>query len=182
MRMASRYFREDKNIVITSYGHDRTIDKISVSLFDCFSDGDQNVENYCNTINNLELKDNNWVYARLISQNTPYYLHTFIPLQFIDIIQKLDDRALERVIRETDVNVLVKALINEKEITQSRIFDRMTKRASSMLKEDMECLGPVGHNESEKAKSEILFIIRRLIECGEIISPYKDYEEGEADS
>jgi hypothetical protein len=182
MRMASQYFREDKNIVITSYGHDRTIDKISVSLFDCFSDGDQNIENYCNTINNLELKDNNWVYARLISQNTPYFLHTFIPLQFNVIIQKIDNQALQKVIRETEPNILVRALKNENEIIQSIIFKGMTKRASSMLKEDMECLGPVGHEESEKAKSEILFIIRRLIECGEIISPYKDYVEGGDDS
>jgi flagellar motor switch protein FliG len=182
MRMVPQYFREDKNVVITSYGHDRTIDKISVSLFDSLSDGDQNIENYCDTINNLELKDNNWVYARLISQNTPYFLHTFIPLQFLDIIQKLDDRALEKVIRETDFNVLVKALKNEKEDIQSKIFARMTKRASSMLKEDMECIGFIGQKDSEKAKNEILFIIRRLIECGEILSPYKDCEEKEADS
>jgi len=45
-----------------------------------------------------------------------------------------------------------------------------------MLKEDMECLGVIGQKESEKAKNELLYNIRRLIECGEILSPYKDYE------
>jgi flagellar motor switch protein FliG len=175
--MASQYLRENKNIVITTYGHDRIIDKISVSLFDCFNDGDQNIENYCTTINNLELKDNNWVFAKLISQNTPYFLHAFIPLQFTDVIQKLDNRALQKVIRETFPNVLAKALKNENEDIQSKIFKGMTKRAVTMLKEDMECMGQIGQKETEQAKNEILFIIRRLIETGEILSPYKDYEE-----
>lgn len=177
MIMASQYLRENKNIVITTYGHDRIIDKISVSLFDCFNDGDQNIENYCTTINNLELKDNNWVFAKLISQNTPYFLHAFIPLQFTDVIQKLDNRALQKVIRETFPNVLAKALKNENEDIQSKIFKGMTKRAVTMLKEDMECMGQIGQKETEQAKNEILFIIRRLIETGEILSPYKDYEE-----
>jgi len=182
MKIIPQYLREEKNIVITTYGHNRIIDKISVSLFDCLNDNDQNVKNYCITINNLDLKDNNWVYAKLIAQNTPYFLHAFIPLQFNDVIQKLDDRALEKVIREIDVNVLAKVLINENEIIKSKIFERMTKRASTMLKEDMECLGPTGQKDSEQAKNEILIIIRKLIECGEILSPYKDYEIEEADS
>jgi len=173
------YFREDKDIVVTAYGHNRIIDKISVSIFDCSYNWDQNIENYCTTINNLELKDNNWVYAKLISKNTPYFLHTFIPLQFEDIIQKIDGQAMEKVLREIHHNVLVKALKNENEIIQSRIFDRMTKRASSMLKEDMECIGLVGRKESEDAKNEIVSIIRQLIECGEILSPYKEYENVE---
>jgi len=178
--MASQYFRENKSIVITTYGHDRIIDKISVSLFDYFNDGDQNVENYCTTINNLELKDNNWVFGKFISQNTPYFLHTFIPLQFDDIVQRLDNRVLQKVIREIDVNVLAKALKSENEFIQSIIFKGMTKRASTMLKEDMECLGLIGQKDSEQAKDQILSIIRRLIECGEILSPYKDYETEES--
>jgi len=180
MIMTPQYFRESKNIVITTYGHDRIIDKISVSLFDCLNDEDQNIENYCTTINNLKLKDNNWVFAKFISQNTPYFFHTFIPLQFDDIVQKLDNRTLQKIIREIDVNVLAKALKNENEIIQSIIFKGMTKRASTMLKEDMEYMGPIGQKDSEQAKNKILFIIRHLLECGEILSPYKDYEEAEA--
>ena len=175
--MIYEYYRESKNIVVTAYGHGRIIDKISISLFDCMNNGDQNIDNYCTTINNLELKDTKWIYAKLISQNTPYFLHAFVPLQFNDIIEKLDDQALEKVIREVDSSVLVKALKNENEPIQLRIFSRMTKRASSMLKEDMECLGQIGHNDSEEAKNEILYIIRRLIECGEILSPYKDISQ-----
>jgi flagellar motor switch protein FliG len=76
-----------------------------------------------------------------------------------------------------DFNVWAKALKNEKEIVKSRVFDRMTKRASIMLKEDMECMGPVSQNDSENAKKEILLIIRQMIDCGEIISPYRDYYE-----
>jgi len=182
MIMLPQYFSENKNIVITTYGHERIIDKISVSLFDCFNQGDQNVENYCTTINNLELKDNNWVYAKLIDQNTPYFLHAFIPIQFNDIIQKIDNQALQKVIREVEPKTLVIALKNEDESTQSIIFGGMTKRAVAMLKEDMECIGQIGQKETEQAKNEILLIIRRLIECGEILSPYKDYEREEAES
>jgi len=179
MIMASQYFREKNNIVVTTYGHDRIIDKISVSLFDCANDGDQNIENYCTTINNLELKDNNWIYAKLISQNTPYFLHAFIPFQFEDVIQKIDSRALQKIVREIDSYVLVRALKNENESIQSKIFKGMTKRAATMLKEDMECLETIGQKEKEEAKNEILQIIRKLIETGEILSPYKDCETEE---
>jgi len=175
-------FQERQDLLVTAYGHDRVIDKISVSLFDSSSNGNQNIENYCITVNNLELKDNNWVYAKPISENTPYYLHAFIPLQFADVIQKIDGQAMEKVIREIQHNVLVKALKNEDEIIQSKIFDRMTKRAVTMLKEDMECIGTVGQKESEDAKNEIVNIIRNLIECGEILSPYKEYENVKLDS
>jgi hypothetical protein len=104
------YSRESKNIVVTTYGHDRLIDKITISLFDCLNHSDQNIENYCTTINNLELKDSNWVYARFVPQNTPYFLHAFIPLQFADIIQKSDPREWEKIKRERDFNVWAKAL------------------------------------------------------------------------
>jgi len=170
------YAYQEKKIVVTAYGHDRVIDKISISLFNCDYDDRQNVENYCATINNLQLKDDNWIYAKLISQNTPYFLYGFIPLQFNDIIEKLDDRALEKVIREIDVKLLAEALKGANANIQTRIFSRMTKRASLMLKEDMENLGLIGHKTTETAKNEILSLIRQLIECGEILSPYKDYE------
>ena len=170
------YAYQEKKIVVTAYGHDRVIDKISISLFNCDYDDRQNVENYCATINNLQLKDDNWIYAKLISQNTPYFLHGFIPLQFNDIIEKLDDRALEKVIREIDARKLAEAIKNVDASVQARLFSRMTKRASLMLKEDMENLSYIGHKTSEEAKNEILAIISRLIECGEILSPYKDYE------
>ena len=126
------YFRYNQNIVVTTYGHGRIVDKISISLFDCINDGDQNIDNYCTTINNLELKDNKWIYAKLVSQNTPYFLHAFVPLQFNDIVEKLDDQALENIIREVDSPVLARALKNENEPIQLRIFSRMIKRSSSL--------------------------------------------------
>jgi len=180
--MRINYFSERQDIVVTTYGHDRIIDKISVSLFDSPNDEGQNIKNYCTTVNNLELKDNNWVYAKLVSPNTPYYIHAFIPMQFADIIQKIDGQALEKVIREVFPNTLMKAIKNESEIVQSKIFDRMTKRAVTMLKEDMECLGTVSQNEAEEAKNEIVSVIRHLIECGEILSPYKECENINAES
>ena len=182
MRIGCNFFKENRNIIVTAYGHDRIIDKLSVSLFDCLDDNDQNVKNYCTTINNLELKDNKWVYAKLINQNTPYFSQAFIPLQFNDVIQKLDNLALQKVLREAEPNTLAKAIKNESECIQSQIFKNMSKRAVTMFKEDMECMGQIGQKDTEQAKNEIVLIIRNLIECGEILSPYKDYETEETDS
>jgi hypothetical protein len=85
-----------KSIVITVYGHSRVIDKIAVSLFDKPKseyydyNNESSAKTYCDTINNLELQEEAWVSAKIISETTQYALNTFLPLKF-DIILQLDN-------------------------------------------------------------------------------------------
>ena len=104
---------EKKILVLTSYGNEDSIDKISINLYDDNPESENNVTHYCTTINNLKLKDSSWIYAKTISPNTPYNIQEFIPYNLEDLILKLDNRALQKVIREIDSKVLAKALVSE---------------------------------------------------------------------
>lgn len=87
---------------------------------------------------------------------------------FEDIVL-LDDRSIQKVLREVDGNELAKALKGVDQEVQEKIFKNMSKRASSMLKEDMEFMGPVRLKDVEEGQQKIVSIIRHLEEAGEII-------------
>jgi len=84
-------------------------------------------------------------------------------------INILDDTAIRRVLREVDMKDLAKALKGASDELMNRILRNMSKRAGEMLQEEMEFLGPVRLREVEEAQQNIVQIIRRLDEAGEII-------------
>ncbi len=87
---------------------------------------------------------------------------------FEDIVM-LDDRAIQKVLREVDTQELSKALKSVDTEVQDKIFRNMSKRAASMLKEDMEFMGPVRLKDVEEAQQKIVSTIRRLEDSGEIV-------------
>jgi hypothetical protein len=165
-----------RDIVITAYGHDNIIDKIAVNSFnssDHFYDGlydrhdSTDAETYCKTINNLELIGNSWIFARSVSENDQYSLESFLPLKF-DVILKLDNKAIQTMLRHIDSLDIAKALKGEKGDIKERIFSNMSKRTAQMLKEDMKVM-PVPINHVMESRKKIISIIRRLKETGEIV-------------
>jgi flagellar motor switch protein FliG len=172
---------KEKSAVITAYGHDRAIDRISVSLFDKSRDeyghsDDSNAETYCETINDLQLGGESWVFARVVTESAQYTLDAFIPLQF-EILARLDDRAIQRILRgEIDSRDLVKALKGQKENVREKIFRNMSKRAAQMLQEDMEFMGPVPSAQVKEAQEKIINIIRDLEQTGEIVISFSEGE------
>ena len=87
---------------------------------------------------------------------------------FEDIVM-LDDRAIQKLMRELDAQELAKALKSASADVQNKVFKNMSKRAATMLKEDMEYMGPIRLSDVEEAQSKIMSICRRLEETGEII-------------
>jgi flagellar motor switch protein FliG len=87
---------------------------------------------------------------------------------FEDIVM-LDDRAIQKVMREVDSQELAKALKSVDSQVQDKIFKNMSKRAASMLKEDMEYMGPIRLKDVEEAQQKIVSIIRHLEDTGEIV-------------
>ncbi len=87
---------------------------------------------------------------------------------FEDIVL-LEDRAIQRVLREVDNQDLAKALKQVDPDVQEKIFRNMSKRAATLLKEDMEYMGPVRLKDVEEAQQKIVNIIRKLEEQGEIV-------------
>ncbi len=87
---------------------------------------------------------------------------------FEDIVL-LDDRAIQKVLREVDTSELAKALKAVDTEVQDKIFRNMSKRAASLLKEDMEFMGPIRLRDVEEAQQKIVNIIRKLEDAGEIV-------------
>src|SRR5574344_1265869 len=87
---------------------------------------------------------------------------------FEDIVM-LDDRAIQKVMRDVDQQELAKALKSVDTEVQDKIFRNMSKRAASMLKEDMEFMGPVRLKDVEESQQKIVSTIRRLQDSGEIV-------------
>lgn len=87
---------------------------------------------------------------------------------FEDIIS-LDDRAIQRVLRDVDNNDLAIALKNANEEVQSVIFNNLSKRLAAMIKEDMEFMGPVRLVDVEEAQQKIVNIVRKLEDASEIV-------------
>ena len=87
---------------------------------------------------------------------------------FEDIVM-LNDRDIQKVMREVDSQGLAKALKSVDSEVQDKIFKNMSKRAANMLKEEMEYMGPVRLKDVEEAQQKIVSIIRHLEDSGEII-------------
>ena len=87
---------------------------------------------------------------------------------FEDIVP-LDNRSMQRVIRDVENDDLQLALKVASEEVKEVIFNNMSKRMAETFKEEMEFMGPVRLRDVEEAQSRIVAIIRRLEEIGEII-------------
>lgn len=84
-------------------------------------------------------------------------------------IMSLDDRAIQRVLRDVDNNDLATALKGANEEVQGVIFRNMSKRLAAMIQEDMEFMGPVRLKDVEEAQQKIVNIIRKLEDSAEIV-------------
>ncbi len=84
-------------------------------------------------------------------------------------IMLLDDRAIQRVLRDVDNNDLAIALKGANEEVQNTIFKNLSKRLSAMIKEDMEFMGPVRMKDVEEAQQKIVGVIRKLEDSAEIV-------------
>ncbi|MDR0463594.1 MAG: hypothetical protein LBG94_00595 [Treponema sp.] len=151
-------------IIVTAFGHDKTIDKITINLFE-----ESNAETYCETINSLQLKDDSWVFAKKISEGSQFSLDAFIPADFSTIIKKMDNGAIQTALREIDTRILAMSLKDQDEEVREKIFINMSKRASIMLKEEMEYIKSVRTADIKAIQEKIISVIRHLEECGKII-------------
>ena len=87
---------------------------------------------------------------------------------FEDILL-LDNRAIQRVLRDVDNNTVGVALKGANEEVQSVIFNNMSQRLAAMIKEDMDYMGPVRMKDVEEAQQQIVGVIRKLEDAGEIV-------------
>jgi len=95
---------------------------------------------------------------------------------FEDIVL-LDDRSIQKVMRDIEAQDLAKALKGVDAEVQEKIFRNMSKRAASLLREDMDFMGPIRLRDVEESQQKIVNTIRKLEEAGEIIVARAGEEE-----
>ncbi len=87
---------------------------------------------------------------------------------FEDIL-KVDDKGIQMILKEVDNDELGLALKTASPDLQQKIFKNMSERAATLIKEDMQFMGPVRVSDVESAQQRIVDIVRRLEDSGEII-------------
>ncbi|MFT8390930.1 MAG: flagellar motor switch protein FliG [Sporolactobacillus sp.] len=87
---------------------------------------------------------------------------------FEDIVV-LDDRAIQRVIRETENEDLILAMRTASDEVKELLFRNMSERMAASFKEEMEYMGPVRLHDVEEAQTRIVNTIRKLEDAGEIV-------------
>ena len=84
-------------------------------------------------------------------------------------IVTLDDRSIQRILRDVDSKDLILALKGASEEVRNLIFRNMSKRAAQLLQEDLAISGPVRLRNVEEAQQRIVNVIRQLEAAEEIV-------------
>ncbi len=92
-------------------------------------------------------------------------------------ILEIDDRGIQLILREVQSEALIIALKGSSEELRERIFKNMSSRAAEMMREDLESKGPVKLSEVESNQKEILKIVKRLSDDGQIALGGKGEED-----
>ena len=84
-------------------------------------------------------------------------------------IMLVDDKGIQMVLKEVDNDELSMALKAASDELKQKIFSNMSERASQLINEDMEYMGPVRLSDVENAQQKIVDVVRRLEDSGEIM-------------
>jgi flagellar motor switch protein FliG len=86
-----------------------------------------------------------------------------------DDVEKIDDKGIQALLKEVQSESLVIALKGSSPAMRDKVFRNMSTRAAETLKEDLDTRGPVRLSEVEAEQKEMLKIVRRLVDEGQIV-------------
>lgn len=105
-----------------------------------------------------------------LEKQNPSLTEEIKKLMFVfEDISLVEDRSLQRALREIDTKDLALALKGASSEIREKFFKNMSSRAVQTIKEDIEFMGPVRLRDVEAAQQKIVEVIRRLEEKGEVI-------------
>lgn len=104
-----------------------------------------------------------------LAQDDPDLVDEIRRLMFVfEDINKLADQDIQNILKNVESSQWAIALKGASEELKEKIFRNMSKRAAAMLKEEMEYLGPMRSSDVERVQQEIVDIVRRLEDAGEV--------------
>ena len=112
-----------------------------------------------------------------LGQEDPALVEEIRRLMFVfEDIAKFADRDIQMILRNVESSQWAMALKGASDDLKEKILRNMSKRAATLLQEEMEYLGPVRASNVEQVQQQIVDIIRRLEDAGEI-TIHSDEEE-----
>jgi len=142
--------------------------KISSSLIDDYTQTG-GIQSVVDVLNQVDRSTERTILETLEIQDPELSEEIKKRMFIFDDIVILDNRAIQRIIREVDNEDLMLALRAASDEVKELIFNNMSQRMEETFKEEMEYMGPVRLRDVEEAQSRIVATIRRLDEIGEIV-------------
>lgn len=121
-----------------------------------------------NIINALETAKGEDILEEIKEKNEELSVRIQDMMFVFDTLLTVDDRGIQSLLREISNDLLAPALKGCDPAVRDKILNNMSKRAGTLLREDMEAKGPIRLSEVEEAQKAILEVARRLAESGEI--------------
>ena len=121
------------------------------------------IMNYLSGENESKLMDSLKGYDEGMAQQIMDQMFVF------DNLLDLDDKGVQVLLREVQSDTLIVALKGASEEIREKFFRNMSTRAADMMREDLESRGPVKLSEVESQQKQILQVVRRLAEEGQIM-------------
>lgn len=127
------------------------------------------VKEVAEILNNIDRGSEKSIMATL-TERDPELAEEIARLMFtFDDLIKVDNSGIQKALREIDQRDLALALKTASEELANKILNNMSERARTMIREEMEYMGPVKLKNVEEAQQKMVNIIRRLEEAGEIV-------------
>jgi flagellar motor switch protein FliG len=113
-----------------------------------------------------------------LAQENPDLVEEIRRLMFVfEDIVKFGDREIQTLLKNVESSQWAMALKGASEDLKEKVLKNMSKRAADLLKEEMEYLGPVKLSTVEQTQQQIVDIVRRLEDAGELTTHSDDQEE-----
>jgi flagellar motor switch protein FliG len=113
-----------------------------------------------------------------LAQEDPELVEEIRRLMFVfEDIAKLGNRDIQNLLKNVESSQWAMALKGASDELKEKILSNMSKRASDLLREEMEYLGPVRLSTVEQTQQQIVDVVRRLEDAGEITTHSEEGEE-----
>jgi flagellar motor switch protein FliG len=134
------------------------------------------IRNVAEILNRMDRTTSKTVIERLERDDPELALKIRDMMFVFEDIKHLDNKAIQEILKRVDRKILTVALKGADDELKEKFFRNMSSRASQIIKEEMEYLGPVRLREVETAQHEIVQVVRQL-DAEDVISIHEQGEE-----
>lgn len=136
--------------------------------------GFDGLETLANILNEMNRNTEEYVLSRIEDEDKGLAEQIRQRMFVFEDLMEIDDMGFREILRNVDNQVLIKALKTAPDEMKEKIFANLSERASAMLREDMEVMGPVRLKEVEEAQQDIIKVAKGLEKEGKIVISSKE--------